>query len=164
MEPEPGSGPPQPWRWLASLVAALLFAGLCQSSPAGARAAAIGIHDAWIRWLPAGIPAGGYLTLRNDGDRAAVLTGVSSPDYTDISLHRSVTRGGVAAMEPVAQIVVPAHQSLQFAAGGYHLMLSHPTRAVRPGDEVRIDFHFSDGTIAGAGFEVRAPDASGGPR
>lgn len=168
MECNAGAHSRRGWRRLAPLLTALLFAGLCtanpNANPANARAAAIGIRDAWIRWLPAGVPAGGYLTLRNEGDRAEVLTHVSSPDYTDISLHRSVMHAGVATMEPVAQIVLPPHQSLQFAAGGYHLMLSHPTRAIRPGDQVRIDFHFSDGTTAEAAFDVRAPDGSGSPR
>jgi periplasmic copper chaperone A len=36
---------------------------------------------AWVRWLPGNLPAGGYLTLRNDGDRPATLVSVSSPDF-----------------------------------------------------------------------------------
>jgi len=153
-------------RWWLSLALLPVLVGAGLSATAGPRSPAplVSIHDAWIRWLPAGVPAGGYLTLRNDGDSAAVLTGASSREYSEISLHRSVTRDGVAAMEPVTQIVIPPHQSLRFAAGGYHLMLSQPTRAILPGDQVHIEFHFSDGSSAEAAFAVRRPDAvSGSP-
>ncbi len=165
MNSERAHGSMQPRRhvaYVALLLTALLAAGLGAARPA-AQPPSIVIREAWIRWLPAGVPAGGYLTLRNDGDRPEVLSQVSSPDFGDITLHRSVTHAGITAMEPVAQIVVPPHRSLRFAPGGYHLMLSRPTRPVRPGDQVRIEFHFSDGSTVAAGFEVRAPDADGSP-
>ena len=41
--------------------------------------ATITVSDAWVRWLPANLPAGGYVTLRNTGIRAQTLTGATSP-------------------------------------------------------------------------------------
>jgi len=39
----------------------------------------LGVSDAWIRAMPAGIPSGGYFTLHNNGAKDAVLTGAATP-------------------------------------------------------------------------------------
>jgi hypothetical protein len=122
--------------------------------------ATIVVSDAWVRWLPANLPAGGYVTLRNTGTQAQVLTGVTSPDFAEISLHHSFQRDGVSQMQPVAQIEIAPGHALSLAAGGYHLMLEQPTRPLKPGDEVSITLHFAGGASTTAQFEVRPP--SGG--
>jgi hypothetical protein len=121
----------------------------------------VSVSEAWIRWLPGGLPAGGYLTLRNDGELACTLTSVSSPDYARASLHRSALQGSVSTMQPVQQIKVSAHQTLRFAPGGYHIMLEQPQRAIRPGDRISVVLHFADGALLPASFEVRRPDVGG---
>jgi copper(I)-binding protein len=118
------------------------------------------IEQAWIRWLPANLPAGGYLTVANHGDQPVVLVGASSPDYASVGLHRSVTTGGVNDMQPVKQISVAPHSTLSFSATGYHLMLMMPVRPVAPGDRVPITLRFADGRRQVVDFEVRKPDAT----
>ena len=44
-------------------------------------------RDAWARWLPGDLPAGGYVTLVNSGERPISLIAVSSPDYALVSMH-----------------------------------------------------------------------------
>jgi copper(I)-binding protein len=144
--------------------AALLWVlGCWQIASSAAALPGITVTDAWIRWLPANLPAGGYLTLRNDGDQPAALTAVSSPDFRDITLHRTSLRASVSSMQPVAQIAIAAHQAVSFAADGYHIMLEHPTRSVQPGDRVSITLHFADGAAVTVPFEVRRPDAANPP-
>jgi copper(I)-binding protein len=118
------------------------------------------IEQAWIRWLPANLPAGGYLTVANHGDQPVVLVGASSPDYATIGLHRSVITDGVDNMQPVKQITVAPHSTLNFGATGYHLMLMMPVRPVAPGDRVPITLQFADGRRQVVDFEVRKPDAT----
>ncbi len=127
---------------------------------AAAPPASIAVSDAWIRWLPANLPAGGYVTLRNTGTQPQMLTGATSPDFGEVSLHHSVQRDGVSQMQPVSQIEIPAGHALSLAAGGYHLMLVHPTRPLRPGDEVSITLHFAGGSSTTARFDVRPPGGS----
>jgi periplasmic copper chaperone A len=122
-----------------------------------AQPATIAVSDAWIRWLPANLPAGGYVTLRNTGTQAQLLTGATSPDFADVSLHHSVQRDGVSQMQPVAQIEIAPGRALSLAAGGYHLMLEQPTRPLKPGDQVSITLHFEGGSSTTAQFEVRPP-------
>src|SRR5262249_44547279 len=47
--------------------APMLYVGTVQTP------AAVSVTDAWIRWVPAGNPAGGYFTLHNTGDKPITL-------------------------------------------------------------------------------------------
>jgi len=134
------------------------------SAPAAAAPAVPGIQimDAWIRWLPANLPAAGYVTLSNIGDRTEVLIAASSADYGEVSLHRSRNRGGSVEMVPVERIPVAAHSSLNFASTGYHMMLMQPAVPLKPGDRVPITLRFADGLSLTVDFEVRKPDSSSG--
>jgi hypothetical protein len=125
----------------------------------GAENAAVQITDAWVRWLPGKLPAGGYLTLVNSGDRPSSLIAASSPDYAEVSLHRSRNVGGTARMMPVQDITVAAHSTLAFAAHGYHLMLAHPSKPLQPGDRVPVTLQFAGGSSVTVLFELRPPAA-----
>ena len=120
------------------------------AGPSGVR-----VDQAWIRWLPAGVPGGAYLTLSNSSERAVVIVGASSPTYGDVMLHRTVHRGGNVEMVPAERIIIAAHATLDFAATGYHFMLMDPVKPVKPGDTVPITLHFADGTSLAIPFEVR---------
>src|SRR5208283_2002292 len=100
----------------AALLAPLVWLALA-AAPAWAAAADLKIEEAWIRWLPANLPAAGYLRITNVGDAPATLVGASSPAYAHVSLHRSVADGGRMQMTPVDRIRIAAHSSLDFEAG-----------------------------------------------
>jgi copper(I)-binding protein len=133
----------------------MLLISVCASAADPAPRAPLRVEDAWVRWLPAGVPAGGYATLINDGDEARVLIGAVSSAFGDVSIHRSVDRGGTMAMEAVESINIQAHSKLNFAAAGYHLMLMQPANPIHPGDKVPITLRFADGRLLTIPFEVR---------
>ena len=143
----------------AAMAAMIAMAALSGAVCAAGTAATVEIKDAWIRWLPANLPAGGYATLHNAGARPVILRGVSSPDYREVSLHRSSIQQGNSVMQPVAQITIPPRTELNFAAAGYHIMLQQPTRALQPGDHVTIALRFAGGSSMSVLFEVRKPAA-----
>ncbi|MEO8810773.1 MAG: copper chaperone PCu(A)C [Rhodanobacter sp.] len=129
---------------------------------AGAHAAAadqVHVTHAWIRVLPGALPAGGYVTLQNDGDQPVALTGASSKAYAQVMLHHSSTQGGVSRMARVDSLAVPAHGSAVLAPGGYHLMLMQPAAPVKPGSTVRLLLKFSDGSNLPADFTARPANA-----
>lgn len=128
--------------------------------PAGAKPP-IQVLAAWIRWLPAGLPAAGYLTLVNTGDKPLRLVAASSPAYRDVSLHRTVTHGDVEDMVPVKEITLEPHKTLEFETTGYHLMLMQPTASASNGTRVSIVLRFSDGSVLTVPFEVRKGPAEG---
>jgi copper(I)-binding protein len=116
----------------------------------------IQVKEAWIRWLPANVPGGGYMTLINTGSAARVLIGASSPDYGEVSIHQTRIRNGMNEMTPVGSVEVKPLIPVRFAEGGYHLMLMQPKRSLQPGDRVLITLRFARGPSIEVPFEVRA--------
>jgi hypothetical protein len=132
------------------------FAG----SPPGAKPA-IEVLAAWIRWLPAGLPAAGYLTLTNTGDKSLNLVAASSSSYGDVSIHRTVTHGDVKDMMPVKELTLAPHKTLEFETTGYHLMLMQPKASADTSTRISITLRFSDGSVLTVPFEVRKNAPSG---
>ena len=136
------------------LLASLLFA-------VSASAAGLEVTGAWIRHLPAGVPAGGFFTIHNPGKRAVALVGASSPAYGTVMMHRTIEEGGVAKMVAVKRVEVPAGGTLAFRPGGYHLMLMHPKRDIPVGAKIPVTLEFSNGRKLTVHFDVRGPAAQG---
>jgi copper(I)-binding protein len=117
---------------------------------------AIQVKDAWIRWLPANVPGGGYMTVINAGPAARVLIGASSPDYGEISIHQTRIRNGMNEMTAVESVELRPLVPVRFTEGGYHLMLVQPKRSLAVGDRVLITLHFAQGPSIEVPFELRA--------
>lgn len=138
----------------------LLLAGLlCAGAAHAGEVAGVHATEAWIRVLPGALPAGGYVTLRNDGDQPAVLTGASSPAYGSVMLHQSSTETGMGRMRMVDRLEVPAHGQVALSPGGYHLMLMDAPKPVRPGQTVRVTLRFADGSTLATDFLARPANA-----
>ncbi len=119
-------------------------------------AVAVEAQGAWVRWLPADLPAAGYVTLTNKESASLELVSASSPDYADVSMHQTLDNHGMSEMRAVTSLTLKPHATVRFAEGGYHLMLMKPARPLHPGDRVEIQFHFSDGRTMPVPFEVRS--------
>lgn len=139
------------------LAAGALSLGLLGS----AFAAGIQVTDAWIRWLPANLPAGGYAKVTNDTDKEIKLVGASSPKYGMVMLHQTVNKNGMSNMVHVDAIAIAPHKSMAFTPGDYHIMLMQPKPGIEPGQTVPVTLKFSDGQTVTTEFEVRKPTASG---
>lgn len=137
---------------LAVLIASVLFA-------ATAWAGDVTVSGAWIRHLPAGVPAGGFFTAQNHGKQATALVGASSPDYMMVMMHKTVEQGGVSKMMAVDKVELPAGGEVSFHPGGYHLMFMHARHEIRVGSKVPVTLEFSGGEKVTAQFEVRGPTA-----
>jgi periplasmic copper chaperone A len=122
-----------------------------------ANVSALSTENGWVRWLPNNLPAAGYVTIRNNGDKAVDLTDASSPDYGSVMLHQTIANGSTSKMEMVDKVTVPAHGVLNVAPGGYHFMLEEAKRKIAPGDSVKLKLHFSDGTTLDTPFKVKSP-------
>lgn len=125
----------------------------------GAAAGELEVSNPWIRLLPAGVPSGGYFTLRNGGNEPAVLVSISSTAFGSIMMHRTVEEQGRSRMLSVDQIEVAAGKTMSFAPGGYHLMLMKPIRDFAIGERVPITLEFLDKHKITVQFEVRGPTA-----
>jgi copper(I)-binding protein len=138
----------------------LLLAGLlCAGAAHATQADHVHAGEAWIRVMPANLPSGGYVVLRNDGDGPAVLDGASSPAYGSVMLHQSSTDTGMGRMRMVESLTVPAHGQVALAPGGYHFMLMDAGKPVQPGQTVQLTLHFADGSTLVTGFLAKPANA-----
>jgi periplasmic copper chaperone A len=124
--------------------------------PAASEEAAVSVREAWIRETPPGMTMmAGYMALRNNTSRPQVLVGASSSGFERAMLHRTIVKNGMAGMVHASQVELAANANLLFAPGGYHLMLTNPTRALRAGDAVVVNLEFRGGLVLAVAFEVR---------
>lgn len=145
---------------VATALLGLVVCATAHAAPAPAKPT-LQIEHAWIRWLPADLPAAAYAVIVNHGDANARLIGADSPDYDMVMLHRSRLDQGSSLMRAVADMDIPAHGQAALAPGGFHLMLSAARHAIKPGDTVKINLHFAGGAVLQADFPVRPANASG---
>ncbi len=131
---------------------------LCLALAGPVAAADIEVRDAWIREAPPGAPMlAGYLCLFNRGETPATLTGVTSPRFAHVMMHRTETRDGVARMRHLAEVTLAPGRQECFAPGGMHLMMPAPDQPPHAGDRVELTLHFADGDSRRVVAAVRAP-------
>lgn len=115
---------------------------------------------AWIRLLPGGLPAGGYVTLQNDGTTTATLISAQSAAYASVMIHQSVQEAdGTNRMAMIGRLMIPAHGDMSLAPASYHLMLQQASHPLKPGDSVDITLNFADGSRLPVHFLVRPANA-----
>ncbi len=116
------------------------------------------VYNAWVRpTAPAltdgataeaplpGTTAGAYLTIENTGSDDYTLVSIASGLAEMTMLHQTtVDSSGVARMQMVMALDVPAGQTVKLAPGGYHVMLMNIARDVYPGDAVALTLTFAD--------------------
>ena len=78
-------------------------------------------------FMPALVPgqkmAAVYLKLENTGKKQRTLLNLFTPAAAVAEVHRSYYEEGMNKMRPVHHLVLAPQSQLQFAPGGYHIML-----------------------------------------
>ncbi|MGF1622197.1 MAG: copper chaperone PCu(A)C [Rhodomicrobiaceae bacterium] len=146
----------------ARLLAALLLAMTALTSTPPARASDTGLMatGAWVRLAPPTLKThGGYLTISNHGAKPQKLVGASSDNYEMVMLHLSQVVDGVATMQHLESVEVPAGGKAEFKPGGLHLMLMGPKMPLEQGGMVPIRLTFR----SGATLDVQAMVMAGAP-
>ena len=106
----------------------------------------LAFESAWVRALPPGMHmTAGFGTISNPGGEPIELTTFASPQFGDVSLHRSETVDGVSRMREVPSLLVEGGASVELAPGGYHLMLMKPAAPLQEGQSVTITMTTADG-------------------
>ena len=135
-----------------------LYYLLCILILAGCSEGQFTIKDAWIAEAPPGVVAqAGYLTLDNDTSKPMTLVSVTSDTFEEIQIHRSTHNEatGLVTMIHEGKAAIPAHKTLQFKPGDYHLMLMKPKSALKEGDQVVMRLIFANDTEYKITFAVR---------
>lgn len=133
---------------LLSALLALLAVAACGSgssaSPTAPAGGPLTVKDAWARPAAAGADTAVYFTIVNGKVDADTLTGVSTTAAQSASLHETMAQGsGMTGMQPVTSVSIPGGGTVQFAPGGYHVMLTGLKQALNVGDQVQITLTFT---------------------
>ena len=76
-----------------------------------------------------------------------------------LMLHQSKQVNGVDTMRAVKSVTVPAHGTVSFAPGGYHLMCMQPQPSMQAGGSATVTLKFADGQSLTQSFPVKGPGA-----
>jgi len=125
------------------------LAALTISAPAAAgdyRAGGIEVRRPWTRPAQAGMNGVGYLTVANVGAKPVKLMAVETPAARSATIHQSSMAGGVSSMRAVTGgLTIAPGAKLEFAPGGYHLMLMGLKSAQTLGGKVPLTLVFDGG-------------------
>ena len=87
------------------------------------------------------------MNIRNHSDKTLILVGAETSSAKRIEIHRSQISDGVARMEKLDAVSIPAHESVVFAPKGVHLMLIDPI-PLKEDEMVSIQLKFESGADA----------------
>lgn len=110
-----------------------------------AKAEDLKVEGAWVQFVPNAKTLAAYFTLANASE-ARQLIAAECADFEKTELHITRVNNGIATMETVAQLDIPAKGKVAFEPGGLHVMLIGPKGALADGGKVDVTLVFNDGT------------------
>ncbi len=108
--------------------------------------------------LPAvkGSPAAAYFRLSNSSGKAVVIAAVDVAGAGMAMMHQTATFDGRASMDMMENPEVKPGETLEFAPGGKHVMITDLPEDWAPGGSVEITLVFSDGDKLSAPLKLLA--------
>lgn len=122
----------------------------------------IKITDAWIREVPPGVKmAALYMKIENNGSKGDKLLFLDSSICRIAEIHNTaVNKDGIAKMERLESLEIPARNTVNFAPGDLHIMLIDLRADIKNGDEIDIDLRFERSGSKTVKAVVRGFDSS----
>ncbi|HCA26683.1 MAG TPA: hypothetical protein DEP05_03415 [Betaproteobacteria bacterium] len=87
-----------------------------------------------------------FLVLKNTSAHDHALVSASSPAAEIVQLHTHLHVNGMMEMRQVKQIPIKAHSKTMLKHGGFHIMLIHLRKPLKPGEQVPLTLTFEDGS------------------
>lgn len=116
----------------------------------------IEVTGAWINEAPPTVKVlAGYFTISNLTGEAVDLVKAGSPAFEKIEFHLTETTDGVARMQKLDAVTIPAQSDFSFVLGAHHLMLFNPATAPKAGEKIPLQLTFSNGVSIDIEAEVK---------
>ena len=116
----------------------------------------IELNDPWIRAsVPGQINGAGYIQLKSTGTSPDKLISVQSEAATKVELHTVITENGVAKMQEVKGIDIPANGGVNLAPGGYHIMFLQLTAPFKQDSTIPVVLKFEKAGEIRVNFNVK---------
>lgn len=140
---------------LSALLAVVLLAGCATAGAPETDAAAVRVHDAWVKAADGAMTAA-FAHLTNDADRDVRITSAATAVAARVELHEVARTGGGSAMQvKPGGFVLPARSTIELTPGGDHLMLMELNGPLAPGSDVEITATLEDGSTLPITAQVR---------
>ena len=106
----------------------------------------INVSDAVVR-LPAvaGNPGVAYFTATQGSGAPRKIAAVHIDGVERAEMHESTMKNGVASMGAVPEVALEPGKTIQFAPGGYHVMLFGLAATLKPGGTTELTVTLDDG-------------------
>lgn len=124
-------------RFFTILLLAILSLSGCDA------ATGITVSNIWARPAAQGGNGAVYFLLQNHSAEGDELTGVASDVAEAVEIHESKMTGDVMQMKQVMSLPIDGKVSIEFAPGGYHVMLIGLKQDLKVGDVFEITLKFS---------------------
>lgn len=120
--------------------------------------------DAYARaTLPSAPVGGGFLTITNDGDTDDKLIAAETAVAGHTELHEMVMDGDVMKMRELADgLPIPAHESVELAPSGYHLMFMELKEPLKEGESLDVTLTFEKAGTVTLPVAIKATNAGSG--
>lgn len=127
-------------KYLFSLVVLFALTGLSFAE------SKVVVEGAWVGEVPPSSPvAAAYMTIKNEGNADDKLLSVTSSISGSTMIHRTVVDDkGVARMDMVDALVIPAGKSVTLKPGGTHIMLMDLKEPVTGKEKIELDLKFEN--------------------
>ena len=116
------------------------------ANPTGGASAMPGLSASATPGMPGmggdGATSAVYFVIVNDGGQADTLIGAACDAASIAEVHQTQIVNDIAEMAPAPRLVVPAHGKVEFAPGGYHVMLMGLTRDLKVGETLKLTLTF----------------------
>lgn len=101
----------------------------------------------YARAVPPGQPNSAvFMQLQNKDQQAHALVKAVSQVAEVVELHNHVNEGGIMKMRQVAQIDLPAGETVELKPGGFHIMLIGLKQPLQPNAMIDLSLTFEEGT------------------
>ena len=118
----------------------IVLMGLCATAVwAGTQLQA---ESGWVRAVPPGQQVtAAFVSIKNPTAQRCAIISAQSSAAEKIELHRHIHSDGMMRMRPVPSVPLPAMGQVEFAPGGYHMMMFGVDREINHSDKVVIVLH-----------------------
>lgn len=132
-------------RILAMIIMILAAASNSQAVAEPTRKGDLAIETPWARAsIGVSRPAAAYLTIRNEGSKPEVLTGVSTSASKMAEVHEVTMVDGISRMGPAGAITIPAGSEVSLKPGGLHVMMMKLKQPLEKGESLDLTLTFKN--------------------
>ena len=148
-----------------ALTTIILAISACGTTSSNSSTPAIEVNSPWVRMVDGMSGMGGanatgalYMIIKNNSDKADKLFKVETDAAGMAQIHLSaVDANGVASMNEVDNIAIPAGGTIELKSGGHHVMLMNLKRDLKVGDTVTFTLTFQNAGVLTIAAPVKEP-------